>query len=270
MRNVPNCRSNVISEFDTGTRICTQRLARHRVITKYLFLRSASVLAPFASVSVCLAAENIAGRWEGSVQIPGRALTLIVDLAPDSRGSWIGSVIIPGLDIKGALLTEIAVKDSGAAFAMKTARGFEATFKGNLNPDGTLAGDFVEAGNTAPFLLKKTGPPQVEVPPRSTAISKELEGQWKGEYELLGTPRHVTIKLVNRAADGAAAEFVIVGKTTTNLLVDLVTQKGDSLTIDSHGAGISYEGRFNKDANEIKGTFIQAGIELPLVLRRAK
>jgi hypothetical protein len=223
-----------------------------------------------ASTTVCRAEESASGRWEGSVQIPGRELTLIVDLAQDGQGSWIGSIIIPGLDVKGALLTEIVVKDSGASFTIKTARGLEATLKGKFNADGTLAGDFVEAGNTAPFVLKKTGPPQVEARPQSTAISKELEGEWKGEYELFGSQRHVAIKLVNRATDGAAAEFVVIGKKTTNLPVDLVTQDGDSLTIDSHETGINYEGHFNKDANEIKGTFIQAGIELPLVLQRAK
>ncbi len=60
---------------------------------------------------------------------------------------------------------------------------------------------------------------------------------------------------------------MVVGKKTSNLPVDLVTQEGDFLTIDSHAA-ITYEGRFRKD--EIKGTFTQAGIELPLVLRRAQ
>src|SRR5260370_39912668 len=156
----------------------------------FLWLAVGALL--LASVTVGRTEESESGRWEGSVQIPGRELTLVVDLAQDSHGSWIGSIIIPGLDIKGALLTEIAVKDSSASFAIKTARGLQATFKGNLNADGALAGNFVEAGNTAPFVLKKTGPAQVEVPPRSTAISKELEGEWKGEYELFRSPRKVT------------------------------------------------------------------------------
>src|SRR4029077_817123 len=104
----------------------------------------------------------------------------------------------------------------------------------------------------------------------STAIAKEIEGEWKGEYELFGYPRHVTIKLVNRAADGATAEFVVVGKKTNNLPVDLVTQEGDLLTIDSHETGINYEGRLDRKTNEIKGTFAQGPIELPLVLRRSQ
>jgi hypothetical protein len=134
-----------------------------------------------ASATVCRAEESAAGRWEGSVQIPGRALTVVVDLANNGHGSWIGSITIPGLGIQGALLTEIAVNDSRASFSLKTARGFQATIKGRLNSDGTLAGDFLQAGNTAPFVLKKTGPPEVQVRSRNTPISKELEGAWPKE-----------------------------------------------------------------------------------------
>jgi hypothetical protein len=75
---------------------------------------------------------------------------------------------------------------------------------------------------------------------------------------------------MNRAADGATAEFVIVGKKTNNLPIDLVTQEGDWLTIDSHEIGISYEGRLKKDSGEITGTLEQGPIEIPLVLHRAK
>jgi hypothetical protein len=222
----------------------------------------------FASIWVCHADEAVSGRWEGSVQIPAREVKFVVDLAQDQGGAWIGSIIVPGLDLKGAPLVNVAVKDSDASFALKSGRGLEASFKAHLSADGTLAGDFVQAGNTAPFVLKKIGLAQVERPLRSTAIAKELEGEWKGEYEALGYPRHVTVKLVNHGVDGATAEFVVVGKKVNNLPVDLVTQEGDLLTIDSHETGISYEGRFQKD--EIKGTFTQVGIEVPLVLRRSK
>jgi hypothetical protein len=226
--------------------------------------------ALFGCVSICRAAENMAGRWEGSAQIPGRELTLIVDLSEES-GAWTGSVTIPGLGVKGRPLKDIVVKGSEASFAIKSGSGrsLEATFKAHLTSKGMMSGDFVQAGNTAPFVLKQTGPPQVEVPLRSTPISQELEGEWKGSYEIFGSARQVTIKLVNRA-DGATADFVIVGKKTTNLPVDLVRQEGDLLTIDSHDTGIGYEGRLNKETAEIKGTFIQGPIELPLILHRAK
>lgn len=224
----------------------------------------------FASAFVARGDELATGRWEGSVQIPERELKLIVDLDLNNAGAWIGSIIIPGLAVKGVALTDIAVKNSGASFVMKSggAQGLVAIFKARLNPDSTMAGDFLQAGNIAPFTLRKIGPAQVEMAPRSTAIAKELEGEWKGEYELLGYPRKVTVKLNNRGADEATAEFVVVGRKTNNLPVDLITQEGEMLTIDSHETGISYEGRFRK--GEIDGTLLQGPLEIPLVLRRAK
>jgi hypothetical protein len=224
----------------------------------------------FASALICSAENTASGRWEGAVQIPGKELEVVVDLAKADNGLWQGSIIIPGLNLPGAQLVDIAVQDSDASFAIKTGRGLDAAFKGHFNADGTFSGDFMQAGNRAAFTLKKIGAPQVEAPLRSTPVTKEIEGEWKGEYQIFGTPRHVTLKLTNSADNSATADFVVVGKKVNNLPVDLVTQEGDLITIESNQTGIGYEGRFNKEANEIKGTFIQGPIELPLVLRKSK
>ena len=64
-----------------------------------------------ASAFISRADENAAGRWEGTVQIPGRPLEVIVDLAAKSdEGGSQGSITIPGLGIKGAPLSDIAIK----------------------------------------------------------------------------------------------------------------------------------------------------------------
>jgi hypothetical protein len=227
----------------------------------------------FAIPLSCHAEDPAEGRWEGSVRIPERELKVVVDLERDKSGVWIGSVTMPGLSVKGAALTDIALKDSELTFAIKSALNAQRlgpiNFKARIAPNDTLTGDFVEGGNTAQFTLKKTGAAQVEVPPRSTEVSKEIEGEWKGEFELMGYPRQVTLKLANHP-DGAVAEFVIVGKKTNNFPIDLVTQEGNLLTIDSHDAGVSYEGRCRKENGEIEGTVSLGALELPLMLRRAK
>jgi hypothetical protein len=223
----------------------------------------------FTCALVCRAEDNATGRWEGVVNVPDREFTVVVDLQQGDGGSWRGSVIIPSLNTKGAPLTDIAINDSDASFTLKGGRGLDAAFKGNFKADGTLAGDFFQAGNRAPFALRKVSPPQVETPIRSTSIAREIEGEWKGDYQIFGAPRRVTLKLTN-GEKGGTAEFVVVGRKVNNLPVDLVTQEGDLLTIESHQTGISYEGRFDKNANEIKGTFMQGPIELPLLLHRSK
>jgi len=215
------------------------------------------------------AAEPVAGRWEGSVQIPDRELRLIVDLAPGENGKWIGSVIVPGFDVKGKQVNDLAVRGSDVSFAITTGRGLQATLKGKVSGD-SFSGDFVEAGNTARFTLKKTGAPQVEQPVPSTQVDKGLEGEWKGRFELYGYARNVTITLTNHDNGGATAEYIVVGRRTTNIPVDLVKQEGTFLTIDSHEMGLGYEGICNSDRSEIKGNFVQGTIEIPLVLHRTK
>lgn len=233
-------------------------------------MRNAIILF-LASALISRADENAAGRWEGTVEIPSRELVLIVDLAGGGdSGNWQGSITIPALRIKGAPLSDIAVKSDGLVFSIKSAladqRAGPAKFTAHFVGDKKLTGNFEQAGNSATFALEKTGTAQVEPRPHSTVIAKEIEGEWKGGYELLGYPRKISIKMQNRGAEGATADFVIVGRKENKLPVDRVAQQGEFLTIDSYETGLSFEGRARKD--EIKGTIFQGPLEIPVTLRR--
>ena len=209
--------------------------------------------------------EAISSRWEGTTHIPGDELTVIVDLAQEN-GAWVGSIIIPGLDVKGAPLTDIQVKPPDVSFSVKGPLGIQ--LKLQLDGNGRMTGNFEQAGNRAATTLQRTGPPQVEQPQRNTPVAKELEGEWKGDYEMLGYTRHVSIKFTNRGPNGAGAEFVIVGRKHNNLPVDLVTQEGDLITVDSHDIGFSFEGRLRN--GKLTGMIRQGATETPLVLERAQ
>jgi hypothetical protein len=224
------------------------------------------------SAAVCQAAESAAGRWEGVAQIPGNELRLIVDLSDEGGKRLTGSIIIPGFGIKGAELVDEPVRGGDFVFTIKGALGNEragrAELQAHITADGHLAGDFKQGGNRAPFVLTKTGPAQVDLSPRNTAVAKEVEGEWKGDYEMMGYARHATLKFTNRGAEGAAVEFTIVGKKVNNVPVSLVTQEGDFVTVKSNEFGITFEGRFSKQTGEIKGTLSQGAMEAPLVLKR--
>ena len=209
-----------------------------------------------------------AGRWEGAIQIPGAEMVVVIDLAQNSKGDWAGSVIVPGHGIKGAPLADIAVKDSDVAFAIKGALS-DPRFKGHINSMGSLVGNFEQAGNTAPFTLLRSGPPQVEPQPQSTRVSKNLEGEWQGEFELPGRKLHVHITLANQAGGMATAKFLVKGKRETDLPVDFVIEEDDLITINSPSMNVVYQGWFRKDTNEIKGTLQLGPTESPLVLHRA-
>jgi hypothetical protein len=224
------------------------------------------VILVAAAALPCGAQDLISGRWEGTARIADDELTVVVDLAHDN-GAWVGSIIIPGLGVKGTPLTDIKVESPDIKFAVKGPLGIQMNLRLLPPPENKLAGNFEQAGNRAPVTLQKTGPPQVEYPPRSTPVAKELEGEWKGDYEMLGYTRHVSIKFANHP-DGATADFVIVGRKHNVLPVDLVTQEGDLVTVDSHEMGFSFEGRLRD--GKLTGAIRQTAIETPLVLVRAK
>jgi hypothetical protein len=196
-----------------------------------------------------------------------------VDLAPDSANVWTGSIIIPGLGIKGAPLSSVAVRDAGVTFdtgkLLGGAADGSAVFSAQLLAADDMAGEMTQAGNVAKFSLRKTGPAQVERGPRSTRVARDFEDQWNGEFELGGYPRHVSLTLENHAGSAATATFVVVGKKTTELAVDLVLQEGEFLRIESQASQVTFEGRYSGQRGEIDGTLSLGPIEMPLMLRRS-
>jgi hypothetical protein len=181
--------------------------------------------------------------------------------------------VIPGLGVTGAPLTNVVVSGNDVSFEIAGALGSlvygPARFNARLTGSDRMAGEMRQAGNVAPITLSRMGPAQVESSPRSTPVTRDLEAQWSGEYEQGGYPRHVTITLENRAGGAASAKFVIVGKMTNDLPVDLVVQQGNLLRVESQSTGVSFEGHVFGEAGEIRGTIEVGPAELPLVLRRA-
>ena len=236
-------------------------------------IRVAIVAAIMTAAAGAHAADDPAGRWSGVAQIPGIPLQVTVDLDRDAQGGWIGSAVIPELNVRGVPLTAIGLQEGSLTFALKDAlaTGPEqpARFEAHLDSPTVMTGTFAQAGNSAPLRLQRVGPAQVDLPPRSTPVARALEGTWIGDYELMGYARHVTLRFVNHDAAPATAEFIIVGKKNNNLPVDLITQDGDFVRVESHEIGINFEGRLDQDG-ELHGTYEQGPFEVPFALRRSE
>jgi hypothetical protein len=230
----------------------------------------AALLFCFAASMPCLGAD-ISGRWQGQAQVPGRPLTLTVDIARNKSGGWVGSLIVPELNVKGAPLTDISDESDRVTFATRGSGDSNAgqiAFHGKIDSGETMDGDFSVGGNSAKFALKKTGAASVDLPLTSTPLDKAFEGNWVGEYVFSDVPRHVTMTFANNAGGAASAKFVIVGKKTTDVPVDVVRQDAAIVVVQSNAYQITYEGRLHKDTGEITGTFTQGPFELPLNLHR--
>jgi hypothetical protein len=235
-------------------------------------MRRAVIALLLGAPALACAAEGPDGRWEGSIRIPGRELPLVVDLTHGPTGGWAGSLIIPGLGLKGAPLSNIVVGGNDVAFytgtALRSPAYGAARFNARVSGDDRMTGELHQGGNVAPFTLTRVGTAQVEAAPRSTAVRRDLEAAWTGQVMLGDYPRNVTITVANHDGAAATATFVVVGKQTTDLAVELVVEEGDFLRIESPANRVTFEGRFVRNRDEINGNIELGSFELPVVLRR--
>ena len=230
----------------------------------------AIVLLGFAASTPCLA-DDISGRWQGEAQVPGAPIALTVDLVKNKSGAWIGSITTADLHMKSMPLTDISDEGGHIAFATQgSGASHEGQFalRGKIGSAETMDGDFSVGGNTAKFELKKVGAASVDFAQGSTPLDKAFEGKWIGDYAIADVPRHVTMTIANSAGGAASAKFVVVGKKTTDVPVDVVRQDGALVIVQSNAYQITYEGRLRKDTGQIAGTFTQGPYELPLNLHR--
>ncbi len=91
-------------------------------------------------------AQSIAGHWEGSIDVPGNKLEILIDFSQKPDDSWEGKISIPAQNAKNLPLDNISLVNKDASFVITGVPG-EPTFKGTVSEDGTnITGDFTQGG----------------------------------------------------------------------------------------------------------------------------
>jgi CubicO group peptidase (beta-lactamase class C family) len=105
---------------------------------------------------------TLAGHWEGSIDIPGMKLEILIDFVQNEDGSWNGKISIPAQKAKDVPLSPIIVVDKDVAFEIQGIPG-EPTFKGKLSDDGNaITGNFTQGDQTFSFSLSRAVSPVIE------------------------------------------------------------------------------------------------------------
>jgi hypothetical protein len=205
------------------------------------------------------------GHWTGTIDVPGHALAVEIDLDKAANG-WVGSISIPDQNASGLPLEAITFANGKCSFRIKGAPG-EPTFSGTLSADGkTLSGDFTQAGGSMPFSASRVGDAKVEAIKKSPPVAKEFVGAWEGTLEA-GQPLRLLLKLANDE-NGASAVLVSVDQGDAQIPVAAIEQKDTKLTLLVKAIGGEYRGEINKDGTELNGAWTQSGIDIPLKLKK--
>jgi hypothetical protein len=206
-----------------------------------------------------------AGHWEGTIDTPGQKLDILVDLAGHPDGTWAGTITIPAQNVKGFALSPMTAEGTAVTFGMKGVPG-DPLFKGTVSGDPrTISGEFSQGGLTMPFTLAWKGEPKVEAPPKSTAITKDLEGSWEGALNVQGTTLRLVLDLVNQGGTGSGT-LASLDQGGAKIPIAQVAQTDTNVKLLVSAIGASFEGTIGN--GQIEGTWAQNGRTFPLVFKR--
>ncbi len=117
-----------------------------------------------------------------------------------------------------------------------------------------------------PFTLAWKGEPKIEPPPKSSPISKELEGSWQGTLNVQGNTLRLVLDLTTEAGSGRAT-LTSLDQNNAKIPVAQVVQTADEDHSPRHRD--RRELRRGGDKRAIEGTWSQSGQKFPLVFKRA-
>ena len=217
------------------------------------------------TVTSAQVAPGPSGHWEGTIQVPGQELVVIVDLS-GSGDNWEGAIGIPTQGLKAFPLADVLVQDRTVSFTMRGVPG-EPRFRGTLSTDAkALSGEFLQGGASLPFALTRTGAAVIEQVPTSTAVSQEIEGSWEGAVDVDGKTLRLGVTLTNHPGGTATAVFVSVDQGGATIPVTAVVQKDAHLTLQVRPISGRYEGDLAD--GKLTGTWTQGPRSWPLIMQR--
>ena len=105
----------------------------------------------------------------------------------------------------------------------------------------------------------------------TAAHAQSVTGDWQGTVDAGGGARIRVVFHLTRDDQGRLqATMDVPDQGATDVPVTSATLKGSVLVLDVQVNGGYYEGRVNESADEIDGTWSQAGASLPLKLMRVR
>jgi uncharacterized protein len=214
-----------------------------------------------------------AGRWEGSVDLQFMKLGIIVGFSQKADGIWTGTITIPSQGLKDSTLGNISISSSAVSFAMPGVPG-EPIYKAKLSEDKqVISGELTQSGRTFPFKLEhrteaESAARQIyRATPEKGLPGQGVEGYWQGTIDLSSGARLV-LKIRKASDESLAAQVDSPDQSLSDLLVDSITLKDQSLHFEMKRLKASYEGKLSQDGSEISGQWEQQGIQLPLTFKR--
>ncbi|MDP2886572.1 MAG: alpha/beta hydrolase [Ignavibacteria bacterium] len=206
---------------------------------------------------------QLIGVWEGSIQIMGQELTILVNFGDDTTAT----IDIPQQSALGLKLVNVRYTHPRIHFELPAGPGL-ATFDGTV-AQNVIKGDFKQAGATGTFELKPKAlvkPQSLEEVPPSL---RPLVGKWNGDIDIMGQALGVIVEF-RSIANELKATIDIPVQNAKGLNLKNVRFESPKVHFELQGGpGLAiFEGELKQDS--INGSFLQAGVSGSFHLARGE
>ncbi|MDE0936131.1 MAG: alpha/beta hydrolase [Mariniblastus sp.] len=237
------------------------------MMKKMILARCTLILGLAFFASNVFSQEFTTTTWKGTLNAGGAKLRLEIDVI-EKGGEFTGE--LRSLDQGDAKAKATEIKIDSESFGFTVPR-FGAKFRGKYAKDKTsVEGTFSQNGANIPLTLTTSGSKDGNTPKSDTlkANPKEtLKEAWVGELKMGIMKPVMQFRIVTLASGKTAAYFDSITEGRTGFPAT-TSVDGKTLKFDVAKIKLTFRGELNEAGDEAKGTWSQAGRNIPLILKK--
>jgi dienelactone hydrolase len=208
--------------------------------------------------------KSIVGQWEGTLDIPGAAMSIQVSIAQAEGGPLHCLISVPSQGLKDYRLDDIVFSPPEITVVAPDILG-GPTFKGRLEGNA-IKGNLTQDGQSFPLELKRVGgasPAVVAAAAAQDAQPVTVAGQWEGTLNIPGAALSIQVNLTQAESGPLQGHISIPAQGLREYKLDGIAFSAPEITfrMPNIPGNPTFKGRL--EGSSIKGECSQAGFPAP-------
>jgi serine-type D-Ala-D-Ala carboxypeptidase/endopeptidase len=235
----------------------TQRFASGSFKLDLALLMFVAILlfGPGAATAFAQKPADLVGDWSGTLKPPGGSLRLALHVSTDSAGKL--SVTLDSLDQAAIGLqgSNVVLSGNGFSFDIPSVSG---TYSGTLGTDGKSISGTWSQGVPMPLVFTR----------QRAAQQAEVVGDWNGVLLAEGASLRLALHVNKDSTGKLSVTLDSLDQHAMGLSGSDAVLEGSNFNFQIPSISSTYTGTLDDDGKNIRGSWSQGGIPMPLVFAR--
>jgi hypothetical protein len=226
-----------------------------------------------SSASPSTKAAGIQGFWEGTLQVQGAKLRLVLKVADAPGGGYTATLDSVDQGAKDIPVNSITLSNATLRAELKT---LGVLYEGELTPNkNEFDGEWNQAGLVFPLVLRRTKEPSTVIAPKPAAAyarspEAPLQGWWQGALNIGDSSLRLLFKVSKTASGKYEGTLDSLDQGANNISATSVEFTKPDVRIGLASVNGNFTGIMTADELSIDGQWSQGGNSLPLQLQRTE